>query len=110
MELNPVKIVNNFVNSLKEMTLNQWLTYAVLIFLVVIFLLPLWSSVVSSLKSIDDVYATSPLLPASEITFSPYVEAMAELGQPMVNSAIFTIGGTLGSVGLGSVIGYGFAK
>jgi len=84
--------------------------YLILIAFAVFFLLPLWGALTTSLKTAEDVDTSNPLSLPRQLTFSPYARAFDYLGGPLVNSVLITVGGTAGSVFLGSICGYVFAK
>jgi len=86
------------------------LFYALLLLFAVFYLLPFWGALTTSLKQAREVAITNPLAFPSSPTFSPYLEAFAQLKRPLLNSVLITVGGTLGSVFLGSICGYAFAK
>lgn len=86
------------------------LIYIFLITMAVIYLLPLWGALTTSLKSEEEVDLTNPLSLPREITGAAYAEAYQLLRQPLLNSILITLGGTLGSVGLGSMLGYALSK
>ncbi|MBA7505064.1 Inner membrane ABC transporter permease protein YcjP [subsurface metagenome] len=86
------------------------LLYLILILFAVFFLLPIWGALTTSLKTPFEVDTTSPLFPALSPTFSPYVDAFNALKTPLFNSLLITTGGVIGSVVLGSVVGYIFSK
>lgn len=86
------------------------LFYATLVLFAVFYMLPFWGALTTSLKPAQEVAVTNPLSLPEQATLSPYAEAFRELGRPLVNSLLITIGGTLGSVMLGSMCGYALAK
>lgn len=86
------------------------LIYIFLITMAVIYLLPLWGALMTSLKSEEEVDLTNPLSLPRETTGAAYAEAYQLLRKPLLNSILITLGGTLGSVGLGSMLGYALSK
>ena len=84
--------------------------YATMIIFAILFLLPFWGAITTSLKTSEEALMTNPLLLPATITFDAYVEAFAELKDSLLNSLIITIGGALGSCFLGSICAYAISK
>ncbi|MFX1569527.1 MAG: carbohydrate ABC transporter permease [Promethearchaeota archaeon] len=84
--------------------------YAILIITVIISLLPLWSGIMSAIKTQADLSITSPLAPPSNPTFDPFYVAWQELKHSLLNSALFTSAATLLSCLLGSICGFVLTK
>lgn len=83
--------------------------YLILILFVVFFFLPIWMAITTSLKTEEGILTSNPLLPAS-LTLDGYREALGYLGRPLITSLMFTIGAVVGSLFLGSMLGYIFSK
>lgn len=90
--------------------LTRVLIYGILVVLTAFYLLPLWGAITTSLKTQEEVDASNPLSLPSDPTGSAYVEAFDFLKRPLLNSLLITLGGTLGSVMLGSMTGYVLSK
>jgi glucose/mannose transport system permease protein len=90
--------------------LTRWIIYLILVALAAFYLLPLWGAVTTSLKTQEEVDRTNPLSFPRAITGDAYVEAFDFLKHPLLNSLLITLGGTLGSIGLGSMCGYVLSK
>ena len=84
--------------------------YAILIIAVIVSLLPLWSGIMSAIKTQADLSITSPLAPPTTPTFDPFVVAWQELRQSLLNSVIFTTAATILSCLLGSICGFVLTK
>lgn len=84
--------------------------YAIMLVTVLLFLLPFWGTVTTSLKTAEDALTTNPLALPEEISFDAYVDSFNELKDSLVTSVIVTLGGALGSMALGSVCAYGLSK
>jgi glucose/mannose transport system permease protein len=92
------------------MKLKQIVLYGALIFFTFVYLLPLWSTITTSLKTPEAVASTSPLMFPKHPTLAPFAEAFNGLKIPLLNSILITAGGVAGSVFLGSICGYIFSK
>jgi glucose/mannose transport system permease protein len=90
--------------------LSRALLYGVLIFLVFVYLLPLWSAITTSMKSTEQVALTTPVTPAFPPTLEAYKIAFSELKRPILNSLAFTVFATIFSSVLGSLAGFTLAK
>ncbi len=84
--------------------------YLSMLIFVLLYLLPFWGAITTSLKTSEEVLTTNPLALPDEITFDAYANAFDELKESLVTSLIITIGGAVGSVFLGSVCAYGLSK
>ena len=84
--------------------------YVTMIIFVILFLLPFWGAITTSLKTSEEALMTNPLLLPANITFDAYVQAFEELKDSLLNSLIITIGGALGSCFLGSICAYAISK
>lgn len=74
-----------------------------------IYLLPLWGALTTSLKTDEEIDLTSPIAWPRRTTVAGYINAFYYLKHSLLNSMLITIGGTLGSVGLGAICGYALA-
>lgn len=84
--------------------------YIVLIFFAFVFLLPLWTDLTTSFKSLNDVIYTNPVeLPRSP-TIEPLIAAFNIMKGSLVNSLEFTLAATILSCLLGSINGYALTK
>lgn len=86
--------------------LTRVVLYVLLLALTAFYLLPLWGALTTSLKTQEEVDATSPLEFPRSPTAEGYKDAFDFLKKPLFNSLLITIGGTLGSVLFGSMCGY----
>ncbi len=96
---------------------NRWalhllhvLYYVLMAAFLVFYMLPFWGTVVTSFKTNMDVMTSSPLALPTEWTLEGYIDAFDELGMPLLNSLIITIGGAAGSLILGSLCAYALTK
>lgn len=87
----------------------RFLLYVLLFIITAIYLLPLWGAITTSLKSDREIDLTMPIAWPKEPTLNAYGDALRYLKQPLINSFLITIGGTLGSVSLGAICGYALA-
>lgn len=84
--------------------------YAIMIICTLLFLLPFWGTITTSLKTSEEALTTNPLLLPSAITFQAYIDAFEELREPLLNSLTITLGGAIGSCFLGSICAYALSK
>ncbi|MFX1389330.1 MAG: carbohydrate ABC transporter permease [Promethearchaeota archaeon] len=103
-------ITNGFKLSKLKKLLKRVILYTILIIAVFITLLPLWSGIMSALKTQADLSLTPPLSPPTTPTFDPFIYAWQELHIPLFNSIIFTTVATVLSCLLGSVCGFVLTK
>jgi len=89
---------------------NRWLLYALLIFFAFLALLPLWSCVVTALKSSKEVILSTPVTPPMYPTLGPLAQALEYLKRPLLNSLVLVGAGTIVSSFFGSILGYVFSK
>lgn len=90
--------------------LGRVILYILLVFFVFVFLLPLWTCITTSFKTLEDVIYTVPVeLPLSPTT-EPLITAFNIMERPLLNSFIFTIAATILSCLLGSINGYILTK
>lgn len=90
--------------------LRQVALYIMLVFLVFLFLLPLWTLGTTSLKTDQDVIFTVPLEPPPSPTVKPLMMAFDIMKRPLLNSFTFTAAATILSCLLGSINGYILTK
>jgi glucose/mannose transport system permease protein len=74
-----------------------------------LFLLPFWAGLTTSLKTDKDVIGTMPVEPAWP-TLDPLMSALGIMGRPLLNSLTFTIFATVFSCLIGSINGYALSK
>ena len=84
--------------------------YVIMIVTVLLYLLPFWTTVTTSLKTNQEALTTNPLFFGSEISVDGYLESFDTLSESLVTSLIVTLGGAFGSMALGSVCAYGLSK
>lgn len=84
--------------------------YVLLVFLAFLFLLPLWTNITTSFKTLNDVTYTTPMeLPLTPTT-EPLITAFNIMQRPLLNSLTFTVAATILSCLLGSINGYILTK
>lgn len=93
-----------------RMKRNLIMTYALLIFFAIIYVLPFWTSFTTSLKSKRDIIYTIPIEPPSSPTLDAFREAFETMKMPLLNSVIFTSLATIFSTIIGSLNGYILSK
>ncbi|WP_246404065.1 carbohydrate ABC transporter permease [Halobellus ruber] len=83
-----------------------------LIALIGIYLLPLETGIVTSLKTEQGYLTTQPLLPPSEnfLTFQPWITAWETLSPALINSALYSIPATILSALIGSIAAHGLTN
>lgn len=84
--------------------------YILLLAFVFTSVLPLWTCVMTALKTVQDVIYTLPLEPPTSPTLEPMMQAFDILKRPLLNSFAFTVLATIFSCALGSVNGYILTK
>ena len=84
--------------------------YILLAFFMLIFILPFWACVMTSLKTKKDVIYTMPVQPPPSPTLEPMKEAFDVMKRPLLNSFAFTMFATVFSCILGSINGYILTK
>ena len=84
--------------------------YAFMLVFVVMYLLPFWGTITTSLKTAEEALTTNPLALPAEISFDAYTDSFEELKESLITSIVITIGGAFGSMALGSVCAYGLSK
>lgn len=91
---------------------NTWkiVKYIILVFMAILFLMPIYVIIVTSLKPLDEVSLAQMWALPTSIDFSSYVEAFKELGPNFMNSIYLVIPATLLSALLGAMNGYVLSK
>ncbi|MBY7142893.1 carbohydrate ABC transporter permease [Virgibacillus sp. NKC19-3] len=84
--------------------------YALLIFFAVIFLMPVYVIIVTSLKPLDEVSLESMWALPTSIDFSSYGAAISQLAPNFMNSVYLVVPATLLSALLGAMNGYVLSK
>lgn len=86
--------------------------YAILIGLSIVFLVPLFWLITTSLKTQGDVFAYPPVWIPNPLRWSNYAEAAdrAPLGQWLINTSTVTGLAVLGNVLTSSLVAFGFAR
>lgn len=84
--------------------------YLLLIFFVFLTLLPLWSAVMTALKTQEALIYSNPIQIPINPTLDAFGTAFNELRIPILNSLMFTIPATILSCVLGSMTGYALTK
>ncbi len=84
--------------------------YILLVFLAFLFLLPLWTNITTSFKTLKDVTYTTPMEPPLTPTTEPLITAFNIMQRPLLNSLTFTVAATILSCLLGSINGYILTK
>ncbi len=95
---------------MKFRKINRVLLYALLIFLAILTLLPLWAGIMTAFKTTDDLIYTTPVQPPLHPTLEPLFSALLIMQRPLINSLIFTSVATVLSCVLGSVCGFYLTK
>src|SRR5690625_8011762 len=91
-------------------SIGKLIKYMILILFDVIFLMPVYVIIVTSLKPLDEVsLATMWTLPTA-IDFSSYTEAFSKLAPNIMNSIYLVIPATLLAALLGAMKGYVLSK
>lgn len=86
------------------------LLYLLLIFFALLFLLPFYAGITTSLKTDAAVINTSPIMLPPSITFGPWTSAWGKMARPLLNSLVFTVFATIFSCFIGSINGYVLSK
>lgn len=84
--------------------------YATLGFLALIYLMPIYMTLVTALKSPQEINLATSWNPPKKINWASFTEAYDKLGPNFSNSLILAVSGTLLSALLGSLNGYVFSK
>lgn len=90
--------------------LSRVILYILLGLFAILSLLPLWSCVVTALKTSKEVILSTPITLPSHPTLSPLVESLDYLRRPLMNSLVLVGSGTMVSCFFGSILGYVFSK
>ncbi len=92
------------------MKLSRVLTYTILIIATIFFLFPIYILVVTSLKSLGEIYSTASWSFPTHVDFQGFIMAWNGLKRGFVNSFEFTIPAVIFSVFLGSLGGFALTK
>ncbi|GAA0592223.1 carbohydrate ABC transporter permease [Virgibacillus siamensis] len=84
--------------------------YVVLIFFAILFLMPVYVIIVTSLKPLDEVSLEHMWALPTSINFNSYIQAIKELAPNFMNSVYLVIPATLLSALLGAMNGYVLSK
>ena len=104
--------ITEFENSFNfyNISFKRIVLYLILIFLVTLILLPLWTAVVTALKTEAEVKTTAPFELPPKITLDNLSITFDIMAKPLFNSLYFTIIATFLSCFIGSITGYIFSK
>ncbi|WP_223701382.1 carbohydrate ABC transporter permease [Sutcliffiella deserti] len=93
-------------------SLKKWVVSLILIAGSILFLLPLWWMISTSLKSPQEIAQYPPSFWPDEFLFSNYLEAWqtAPFTRWALNTLFVAVVGTIGAVLVNSLVAYGFAK
>lgn len=94
----------------RRITLPRVLLYATLIFLAVIYIIPVYMSFVTALKFPKDINLLTSWIPPTEPNWASFSEAFEKLRPDFWNSVILVVCATALSTVLGSLNGYVFSK
>lgn len=96
----------------KYIKLNRLGLYAVLLGMIVFYLSPLESGIMTAFKTQQGFIQTPPFMlpPPGEFTIDPWLEAFDRLKRGLINSLLFTIPATVLSATLGSLVAYGLTN
>ncbi|HBH11710.1 MAG TPA: ABC transporter permease [Clostridiales bacterium] len=94
----------------KTLKFSRVMLYFVLVLLAVLTLLPLWSCVVTALKTSKEVILSTPVTIPKDPTLEPLIESFGLLKRPLSNSLVLVGSGTIVSCFFGSILGYVFSK
>ncbi len=95
---------------MKRSQIKKALFYGILIALVMIFLVPMYMALITSLKEPADINLITAWKLPSKINFSSFDQAFALLKNDVFNSLILTFSATVISALIGSINGYVFSK
>ena len=95
---------------MKAIKFRRIVLYLLLILYAVFSLLPLWSCVVTALKSSKEVILTTPVISPKDPTIVPLMESFNYLKRPLTNSIVLVGAGLIVSCFFGSILGYIFSK
>jgi glucose/mannose transport system permease protein len=97
-------------NKVRTPKLSRIILYILLGLFAILSLLPLWSCVVTALKTSKEVILTTPITLPLHPTLSPLMESLDYLRRPLMNSLVLVGSGTMVSCFFGSILGYVFSK
>ena len=99
----------SFRTRLSDVNRRYVVVYLVLTVLAIAYLTPLWSGVLTAVKTLDALSRTLPFSPPGPggFTFEPIAVAFGVLAPSMINSLLFTVPATILSGFLGSFAAYG---
>ena len=86
------------------------LLYTVLVLLVIVYLTPMYMTLLTALKLPEDISLPTAWDPPPTMNWGSFSEAYEKLGPNFMNSVILTLTATILSTVLGSLNGYVFAK
>ena len=95
---------------MKTFKFNRIALYILLILFAIFSLLPLWSCVVTALKTSKEVILSTPVTFPREPTLRPLIESFGFLKRALTNSLVLVGAGTIVSCFFGSILGYIFSK
>lgn len=84
--------------------------YLLMIVLVIVFLMPFWTALTTSLKTTAEAGTSKALDLPTMLSFEGYAIAFNELGVPMLRSLFVTVFGAFGSLAMGSICAYALTK
>jgi len=90
--------------------LSRVFLYILLLFFVFLTFLPLWSAVMTALKTQEALIYSNPIQPPIKPSLDAFGTAFNKLRIPILNSLTFTIPATILSCVLGSMTGYALTK
>ncbi|MFX1590848.1 MAG: carbohydrate ABC transporter permease [Promethearchaeota archaeon] len=105
-----IQDTKGIISSKTKKIIKRIILYSVLIVAVILTLIPLWTGIMSAIKTQADLSLTSPLVPPLIPTIEPFLYAWQELGPSMINSVLFTAAATVLSCLLGSICGFVLTK
>ncbi len=92
------------------MTVGRIVLYTMLVLLVIIYLTPMYMTLMTALKLPENISLPDSWDPPSPVNWGSFSEAFEKLGPNFMNSVILTISATVLSTVLGSINGYVFSK
>ncbi|SDQ19223.1 carbohydrate ABC transporter permease [Virgibacillus salinus] len=90
--------------------IGKTIKYLILIFLAILFLMPIYVIIVTSLKPLDEVSLEQMWALPTSIDFSSYAQAIKQLAPNFMNSVYLVVPATLLSALLGAMNGYVLSK
>jgi len=88
----------------------SWIGVVIAILLSSFYLLPVWSAFTASLKSLDALYTTSPLILPSALSFENYVIAFNTLKNGFLVTIIISVSTVIISLFIGSISAFKLSK